>query len=71
MWGPEANTDLLTEPFFESPGGQRTVQYFDKSRMEINDPNGDQNSIWYVTNGLLATELITGRMQLGEDTFAA
>lgn len=41
------------------------MQYFDKSRMEINDPAGDQNSLWYVTNGLLTEELITGRMRTG------
>ena len=29
MWGPEANTGQLTEPFAEAPNGQRTVQYFD------------------------------------------
>ncbi|MEZ4568871.1 MAG: hypothetical protein R2849_00770 [Thermomicrobiales bacterium] len=47
----------------------RQVQYYDKSRMEITDPTVDPNSIWYVTNGLLATELITGRMQLGNNRF--
>ena len=52
-----------------APGGQRLVQYFDKSRMEINNPGGDQNSPFYVTNGLLAAELITGRMQVGEANF--
>ncbi|HUZ03002.1 MAG TPA: hypothetical protein VMU89_21880, partial [Thermomicrobiaceae bacterium] len=65
MWGPTADSPALQEPYAESPGGQREVQYFDKSRMEITHPNGDPNSIWYVTNGLLAEELITGRMQLG------
>lgn len=66
MWGPEANTGLLTEPFDD---GQRTVQYFDKSRMEITDPAGDPNSLWYVTNGLLATELVTGSLQTGPNSF--
>ena len=42
-------------------GGKRLVQYFDKSRMEINNPAGDQNSAFYVTNGLLTIELIGGR----------
>lgn len=69
MWGPEANTWLLSEPFAGAPGGQRTVQYFDKSRMEITDPNGDPNSIWYVTNGLLAKELVTGSLQTGPNSF--
>ncbi len=69
MWGPEANTGVMNEPYVDAAGGQRSVQYFDKSRMEINDPNGDQNSIWYVTNGLLVRELITGSMAVGNNTY--
>jgi hypothetical protein len=69
VWGPEARTPLLLEPYRESPGGQRLVQYFDKSRMEITNPDGDRSTIWYVTNGLLATELITGRMQVGDAAY--
>jgi hypothetical protein len=69
MWGPEAFTGALQEPYTESPGGQRTVQYYDKSRMEITDPNGNPSSEWYVTNGLLVVELITGRLQTGNATF--
>lgn len=65
MWGPQANTGVMNEPYVDAAGGQRSVQYFDKSRMEINDPNGDQNSIWYVTNGLLVRELISGAMAVG------
>ncbi len=69
VWGPEALGDPVGEPYAESPGGTRLVQYFDKSRMEINDPAGDTNDIWYVTNGLLALEMITGRMQVGDNQF--
>jgi len=69
MWGPSANSSSLLEPYAESPDGQRTVQYFDKTRMEITHPDGDASSIWYVTNGLLAEELITGRLQLGDTQF--
>ncbi|RIK39345.1 MAG: hypothetical protein DCC58_15430 [Chloroflexi bacterium] len=69
MWGPQANTPLLLEPYRESPNGLRVVQYFDKSRMEITQPSGDPATPWYVTNGLLATELITGRMQVGDASF--
>lgn len=49
--------------------GEREVVYFDKSRMEINDPHGDRSSDWFVTNGLLARELITGRVQTGNNAF--
>jgi hypothetical protein len=69
MWGPEANTGALVEEYADSPGGSRTVQYYDKSRMEITDPNADPNSIWYVTNGLLVVELVSGQMQVGDDSF--
>lgn len=69
MWGPQPYTCALMEPYDESPGEQRLVQYFDKSRMEITHPGGDTGSIWYVTNGLLVNELISGRMQLGDNSF--
>lgn len=69
MWGPQANTGSLAEPFLDSPNGRRTVQYFDKARMEITDPAGDPGSLWYVTNGLLAKELVTGNLQLGAESF--
>jgi hypothetical protein len=70
LWGPRAN-HILFEPYAGDSldDGQRLVAYFDKSRMEINDPDGDPSSVWYVTNGLLALELVTGRMQLGDDEF--
>ena len=69
VWGPLANTPVMDEPYAEAPGGQRQVQYFDKSRMELTDPNGDPNSPWYVTNGLLVVELISGRIQTGDGSF--
>ena len=69
MWGPEAFTNVLTEEYAEAPAGEREVQYFDKSRMEITDPKAVNDGVWYVTNGLLSTELITGRMQVGHDQF--
>jgi len=47
------------------------VQYFDKSRMEINDPTADPNATWYVTNGLLPIELMTGHIQVGYTQFEA
>ncbi len=71
MWGPEANTTLLQEEYAESPGGMRAVQYFDKSRMEITHPGEDPSATWYVTNGLLVVELMTGQLQVGDSTFTA
>jgi hypothetical protein len=69
MWGPTANSQVMTETYVEGQDGTRKVQYFDKSRMEVTHPGGDPKSAWYVTNGLLATELITGRLQIGDDQF--
>jgi hypothetical protein len=67
-WGPAPGM-IVREPFAGLPGGSHLVQYFDKSRMEINDPNGDRSSKWFVTNGLLAIELISGRIQTGLTSF--
>ncbi|HEX5164191.1 MAG TPA: hypothetical protein VFV93_02245 [Thermomicrobiales bacterium] len=69
IWGPASREADQTEAYAESPGGQRAVRYYDKSRMEISDPAGDQQSGWYITNGLLVVELISGRMQTGENRF--
>lgn len=69
MWGPEPFTDTRMEPYAEAEGGLRAVRYYDKSRMEINDPDGNPDDPWFVTNGLLVTELITGQMQVGDATF--
>ncbi len=69
LWGPQSNTGGLNEPNKELPGGQRQVQYFDKSRMEINNPAGNPNDQFFVTNGLLTVELVSGLMQTGATTF--
>ena len=64
-WGPNTYFNG-TEPYAQSPGGQRLVQYFDKNRMEINNPQANRNDLFFVTNGLLARELISGRIALGD-----
>src|SRR5438477_4548146 len=64
VWGPAPGRSL-TEPFAGLPGNSHLVQYFDKGRMEINNPNGNKNDPFYVTNGLLAVELISGLQQTG------
>jgi hypothetical protein len=68
IWGPEGFTQDCTEPYHKLAIGEREVQYFDKSRMEINEPSADSDSPWYVTQGLLAKEMIVGEMQLGDHT---
>ena len=65
VWGPSPLSGGIQEPYAEALGGTRLVQYFDKSRMEINDPNADRNSQWFVTNGLLVREMVDGRIVTG------
>src|SRR5438552_17734325 len=49
FWGPEPRA-AAQEQYVDAPTGTgtRLVQYFDKSRMEINSPNGDQSTPWFV-----------------------
>lgn len=68
MWGPKAFI-AGSEAYREAPGGRRTVQYWDKSRMEVTNPAADRSQLWFVTNGLLTKELISGRQQTGEREF--
>jgi len=67
-WGPHGLM-ARTEGYVQSASGLRQVQYFDKGRMEVNDPRGDRNSSWFVTTGLLVIELISGRTQIGDSQF--
>jgi hypothetical protein len=69
MWGPLEDGYFTIEPYRESPGGERDVVYFDKSRMEISRPEAIDDGVWYVTNGLLVVELVSGRMQTGDAQF--
>ncbi len=66
FWG-EAPFARVMESFAGSPGGQRMVEYYDKSRMEITVPGASTTSPWYVTNGLLVKELMSGQLQIGPD----
>ncbi len=66
FWGPLATAgDGRNEYYKDAPAGQRLVQYFDKGRMEWADPPG------LATNGLLATEMIRGRVQFGDTLFVS
>jgi hypothetical protein len=69
-WGPKPLCSAR-EPYLDAPDGSGThlVQYFDKSRMEINNSAADPTAPWYVTNGLLAYELIAGLVQTGNTTY--
>lgn len=67
IWGPQPG-EVRNEPFSGAPGGMRTVQYFDKARMEVN-PDADPNSQWATTTGLLVVEMVSGRVQTGPTTY--
>jgi hypothetical protein len=69
-WGP---SPFFTahERYGPNAADNRLVQYFDKSRMEINNPNADPKSQWFVTNGLLVKELVSGQIQISDTAFEA
>ncbi len=67
LWGPEGFGPVggaPSEEYSDSPGGRRPVQYFDKARMELNNPSSG-----LVTNGLLVRELISGKLATGHSAF--
>ncbi|MCX2728096.1 S8 family serine peptidase [Thermomicrobium sp. 4228-Ro] len=68
VWGPSAFA-LGREPYQETRAGTRAVAYFDKARLELTDPDRPPSDPWAVTSGLLAKELSTGLMQVGDATF--
>lgn len=67
-WGPHGLM-ARAEGYLQAPSGLRQVQYFDKARMEVNNPNGDRSSNWFVTTGLLVVELVSGKAQIGNNEF--
>ena len=69
-WGPSPWFDYA-EFYRQGENGLRTVQYFDKARMELNNPADRSGTSQGVTNGLLVKELVSGRVQLGNDPYDA
>jgi hypothetical protein len=68
MWGPGPFYTNY-EPDADAPEGNHLVQYFDKGRLEVNDPNGDVRSPWFVTSGLLVAEMVAGSAGTGAKSF--
>lgn len=60
VWGPE--------PFFTTyepaatASANHLVEYFDKGRLEVNDPAADPTATWYVSSGTLVQEMISGKI---------
>jgi thermitase len=69
LWGTDPPSGHQYEIYTEAQHGFRLVYYYDKSRMEMTDPLADRSERWYITNGLLVNELITGEMQIGDGDF--
>ena len=68
-WGPQPEGALARdseEPYAQAPGGQRLVRYFEKARMEINNPSLARETPWYVTSGLLVVEMVRGQIATGD-----
>ncbi len=68
VWGPIGLVSR-SEAYRQAPGGRRSVQYFDKGRMELNAPDGEISTTWFVTFGLLAQELLYSQIQIGDGEF--
>lgn len=68
-WGPEPLSEGIHEPYLESPGGERLVQYVDKARLEITQPDLNPDDPWFVSTGLLTRELIGGSVQTGDGAY--
>ncbi|MBA2452495.1 MAG: transglycosylase SLT domain-containing protein [Chloroflexia bacterium] len=68
IWGPSAKVST-TEYYRESSTGLREIVYFDKGRLDILDPAGDPEDLWYVSGALLSSEMLSGEIQLGADEF--
>jgi hypothetical protein len=65
MWGPGPFYTNY-EPYAGTPGASHLVQYFDKGRLEINDPGEDRDSPWFVTSGRLVSEMVAGEAAVGD-----
>ncbi|HEX2915391.1 MAG TPA: hypothetical protein VH186_31810 [Chloroflexia bacterium] len=66
-WGP-LSLAITREhyEYLDIEGTERQVQYFDKGRMELNENTGPGGR---VTAGLLLTELLSGKVQEGDNLF--
>jgi hypothetical protein len=70
VWGPAPRL-ARSEPYIQSSTGLRQVLYFDKGRLEINNPAGDRSAASFVTAGLLVSEMVMGQVQIGDGEYMA
>ena len=67
-FGPEPIAAAY-EYYPQSPTEFRKIVYYDKGRLDLLNPQSPTGSIWMVSGALLTTELLSGRIQLGEEEF--
>ncbi|MEZ4569409.1 MAG: hypothetical protein R2849_03615 [Thermomicrobiales bacterium] len=67
-FGPEPIAAAY-EYYPQSPTKFRNIVYYDKGRLDLLNPQSPTGSIWMVSGALLTTELLSGRIQLGEEEF--
>jgi hypothetical protein len=70
IWGPEAIAASV-ETYPQSPTGQRQMVYFDKGRIDVFDPSLPDDTPWKAMGALLSSELLSGRIQLGDHQFVS
>jgi len=68
FWGPTPGF-ISRERYDQAPDRSRLVQYFEKGRMEINNPFGDRNNPYFVSGGLLVLDMISGNQQVGDSAY--
>lgn len=66
VWGRAISYGIY-EKFIPGPDGERLVQYFEKGRMEINNPLAPPDQPGFVSSGLIVLEMVTGSKQIGYD----
>lgn len=68
IWGPQAISSGV-EFYPQSPTRYRDVVYYDKGRLDVINPDMPEGSIWRVAGALLISEMLSGKVQLGENEF--
>lgn len=68
IWGPNV-IRKWQEPYRELTGGSRVVVYFDKGRMDINNPDAPRTAPNYLSSGPLVRELLSGQAATGGISF--
>ncbi|HRN96494.1 MAG TPA: hypothetical protein PLD54_03545 [Candidatus Levybacteria bacterium] len=71
IWGEQLTGNMRETYEFSDPNNPfsvRPVRYYSKGRMDVN-PNEKEYHDWFVKSGLLVQEMLTGRMQVGDNKF--